>query len=179
MSAVFTVSLAKIIKEFNLEQVYMPCEASKVLIASADVNRPGLHFAGFFDYFDPKRIQIIGRAEYSFLKTLGSEEKIEQSLDAFFSHHPPAVIVTRGLDIFPQMIAAAQKYEVPLLETTDSTSTFQSSLVSTLNVELAPRITRHGVLVEEYCSWEKAALEKVKQPLSLSNGVTGSLLMTR
>ncbi|MEM0530420.1 MAG: HPr(Ser) kinase/phosphatase [Candidatus Pararuminococcus gallinarum] len=150
MSAVFTVSLAKIIKEFNLEQVYMPCEASKVLIASADVNRPGLHFAGFFDYFDPKRIQIIGRAEYSFLKTLGSEEKIEQSLDAFFSHHPPAVIVTRGLDIFPQMIAAAQKYEVPLLETTDSTSTFQSSLVSTLNVELAPRITRHGVLVEVY-----------------------------
>ncbi|MBC8569523.1 HPr(Ser) kinase/phosphatase [Zongyangia hominis] len=150
MSAVFTVSLAKIIKEFNLEQVYMPCEASKVLIASADVNRPGLHFAGFFDYFDPKRIQIIGRAEYSFLKTLGTPEKIEQSLDGFFSHHPPAVIVTRGLDIFPQMIESAKKYEVPLLETTDSTSTFQSGLVSTLNVELAPRITRHGVLVEVY-----------------------------
>ena len=100
----FIVPLQKIIKDFNLEVLYVPEDASTIAISSPEVNRPGLQLSGFFDYFDPKRIQIIGRAEYSFLKTLGSEEKIEQSLDAFFSHHPPAVIVTRGLAILKRRL---------------------------------------------------------------------------
>lgn len=149
MSTMYTVALSKLIKEFKLEEIYLPVESSQILISSSEVNRPGLYFAGFHEYFDNQRIQILGLAEWGYLSSI-PEEARKNSLKIFFSEKPATVIVARDLELFPEMQEYAKEYSVPLLRTADSTSAFLSGLISKLNVELAPRITRHGVLVEVY-----------------------------
>ncbi len=143
----FSVEVRKIIKDFELEEVNVPKPDMRV--ETMDVNRPGLQMAGFFDYFDPTRIQIFGMVENTFLTKLDPKDRYER-LDAFFSKGMPVVIVTRGLDILPEFLELAKKYEINVLRTQLSTSSFMSALIAFLNVELAPRITRHGVLVEVY-----------------------------
>lgn len=143
----FTVKLSRIIDEFKLEEVYVP--KRETIIETVDVNRPGLQIAGFFDYFDPKRLQIFGMVENTYLKQFSSEEK-SKILDAFFERGIPALIITRGMEITLEIIEIAQKHSVNILRTQMSTSGFMSSLIAFLNIELAPRITRHGVLVEVY-----------------------------
>ncbi len=145
----FTVSLEKIIKEFSLEVIHMPISPDQILLDVADLNRPGLQLSGFFEYFDSERIQLIGRNEISFLREL-PEQVYQKRIDDLFSKQPPAVIITRGFDVDPQIASAAEKFSVALLRTTDTTSAFMTALNSFLNVHLAPRITRHGVLVEVY-----------------------------
>ena len=149
MKSDFSVSLAKIIDEFSLETIYIPGKPEEILVTNAEVNRPGLQLAGYYEFFDSERVQIIGKSEESYLSEL-SEEELIACLDAFFSRTPPMVIVSRRLDIPDTMREFAEKYSVPLLRTEDSTSNFLTSLISFLNVQLAPRITRHGVLVEVY-----------------------------
>ena len=105
--------------------------------------------AGYYEFFDNDRIQIIGLSEDSFLKRF-TPEKAESRLREFFSKKPPAVIITRNLEISEWYITAAKENGVPLLRTADSTSDFTSALIAYLNLHLAPRITRHGVLVEVY-----------------------------
>ena len=143
----FSVELGKIIEEFKLESVYVPDE--KVLVKKADVNRPGLQIAGFFDYFDSNRIQILGMVENTYLSDMSPEKRYE-NMKALFQTHIPAAIFTRNSTIHPEVLALAREYQIPLLRTVSSTSTFMSALIAFLNVELAPRITRHGVLVEVY-----------------------------
>ena len=143
----FSVELGKIIKEFKLESVYVPDE--NVLIYTADVNRPGLQIAGFFDYFDSNRIQIFGMVESTYLADMSPKKRYE-SIKALFETHIPAVIVTRNATIHPEVLELAKIYQIPLMRTVSATSSFMSSLIAFLNVELAPRITRHGVLVEVY-----------------------------
>lgn len=143
----FNVKLSKIIDEFKLEEVYTPNR--DILIETVDINRPGLQIAGFFDYFDPRRIQIFGMVESTYLSQFSSEDKCKK-LDAFFSKGIPALIITRDMEIFPEILEVAKKYQINILKTQISTSGFMSALIAFLNVELAPRITRHGVLVEVY-----------------------------
>lgn len=145
----FTVPLKNLIKDLRLEEVYLPVEAFKRIISSADVNRPGLQLVGFFDYFDERRIQIFGQVENTFLETFTEEQRIE-CFDKLFSRNIPAVIITRNHEIYNEMLISAKKYGIPILRTTDTTSYFMSSLNSYLNLQLAPRITRHGVLMEVY-----------------------------
>lgn len=149
MSITYSVSLEKLIREFDLKSIYLPCDAKDILITSADVNRPGMQLNGFFDFFDRSRIQIVGKSETAYLRQLEQQE-LTDSCDKFFSYKPPAVIITRGLEPLPAMVQAAEKYKVPLMETSDGTSAFMATLISLLNVELAPRQTCHGVLVEVY-----------------------------
>ncbi len=149
MSSTFTVKLTKLIQDFNLEKAYLPENYEDILIASADVNRPGLQMVGFFDFFDPQRIQIMGKSEFGYLDKL-SEEEMAACLEELFRNKPPVIIVTRGLEIPNCMFRHAKTYGVPILRTNEATSAFSSTLISELNVELAPRITRHGVLVEVY-----------------------------
>ena len=149
MASVFTVDIDKIVREFGLEVIYMPQGEGSILISSADVNRPGLNLAGFTEYFDKKRIQIFGLSEIAYLQQLPEEER-KKRIDNFFKLKFPALIVTRGLDIFTEILEAAQENGVACLRTSDNTSSFLSGLLSYLNVELAPRITRHGVLIEAY-----------------------------
>ncbi len=149
MKTDFSVSLAKMINEFSLETLYLPGEAEEILVSNAEVNRPGLQLAGHYEFFDSERVQIIGKSEESYLREL-DEEGLASCLDAFFSRKPPMVIISRKLEVPQKMRDYAEKYGVPLLRTEDSTSSFLSSLIAFLNVQLAPRITRHGVLVEVY-----------------------------
>lgn len=144
---VFTVKLSRIIEEFKLEEVYTP--QRDILIEAVDVNRPGLQIAGFFDYFDPKRIQVFGMVEKTYMEGFSSEKKLE-IMDKFFATGIPALIITRDMEVFPEILETAEKYKINILKTKLSTSGFMSALIAFLNVELAPRITRHGVLVEVY-----------------------------
>ncbi len=149
MKSVFSVSLAKLIKEFSLETIYLPKDPEEILVTNAEVNRPGLQLAGYYEFFDSERVQIIGKSEESYLCEL-EESQLHECLDSFFSRTPPMVIISRKLEVPEMMRNAAEKYNVPLLRTEDSTSGFLASLIAFLNVQLAPRITRHGVLVEVY-----------------------------
>lgn len=149
MKTPFSVPLSRIMEEFALESVVMPKEPDGIYIASAEVNRPGLQLNGYFDYFDNDRIQIIGKSENSFLYEFEEEEYLRR-INAFMKTKPPAVIITRSLPVSDALLEAAKREEVPLLRTEDATSSFLSALISFLNVQLAPRVTRHGVLIEVY-----------------------------
>ena len=149
MVTTFTVSLSKVMKELGLATIYLPMSADEILISSRDVNRPGLELNGFYDYYDPNRIIIFGNAETALLASFTSEKR-SQVLNALFSRKPPAVIVARNITPAPEMVEAAKTFGVALLKTADTTSNLVAALVAYMNTELAPRITRHGVLVEVY-----------------------------
>ena len=149
MPEVYTIPLSKIIHELQLETAFLPKSADDILIQSRDVVRPGMELNGYHEYFDPNRIAVLGRAEMYMLESLKPERRA-MALDSYLSLKPPAVIVARGIDPGKDFMEIAKTYHVPVLRTTESTSNVVASLVSYLNVELAPRITRHGVLVEVY-----------------------------
>ena len=144
---VFTVNLEKVIREMKLDRLYYPNK--EVLIDTADLNRPGLQITGFFDYFDPSRIHVFGMVENTYLAGLSSEVRYN-SLKRLFEKQISAVILTRNSNASAEMLKLAEEFETPVLRTSQPTSSFTSSLNAYLNVELAPRITRHGVLVEVY-----------------------------
>lgn len=144
-----TIELSRIIKEFSLEVLNMPQNTESILIASTEINRPGVHLAGYYEYFDQNRIQILGMNEIGFLQSFTQNEK-NARIDEFFAKKPVAVIIARNLADDNIYVQTAQKHGVPLLVTKDSTSDFEAALIAFLNLHLAPRITRHGVLVEVY-----------------------------
>ena len=145
----FTIGLSKIISEFSLEVLNMPQTDEEIMVSSAEVNRPGLQMAGYFEFFDDTRIQIIGKSEESFLKRF-TEEKAEQRLRELFSRKPVAVVICRNLEVSEIYRKIAEEYGVPLFRTPVSTSEFEAALIAFLHVHLAPRITQHGVLVEVF-----------------------------
>ena len=149
MATAYEVTLEKIIKEFDLQVLVLPKPADEIFIRSADVNRPGLQLAGFFEVFDERRPQVLGESEIVFMNRYTREEARECYL-RFFRANPPMVILAKGLEAPQEMIDAAREAGIPLLTTTEYTSTFISSLILFLNTELAPRLTRHGVLMEVY-----------------------------
>lgn len=144
----YTAPLSSVIEEFQLEVIYLPPEVD-VEITRSDVNRPGLALSGFFGYFEPGRIQIIGNSEHAYMETMTKSE-LRERIEAFLSRKPVAVIYTTSLDIDPVMLELCEKYEIPLMRTSRHTSEFMASLIASLNVSLAPRLTRHGVFVEVY-----------------------------
>ncbi len=145
----FTVTLKQIIDEFKLEELYLPKNPEELLIGENEVNRPGLQLSNFYEYFNPERIQILGKTEYAYLSTL-DETVRKETIENLFSHKIPALVITRELECFPEAIELAEKYEIPVLRSKDSTSNFVAALIAFLNLNLAPRITRHGVLIEIY-----------------------------
>ncbi len=146
---VFTVTLEKVVDRLHIEKIYVPTTFSDIKISIVDVNRPGLMLAGFHEYFDPARVQVFGLAEYGYLKELTKAER-KRRIDYFVNEKPVAVVLSRNLDTFPELVSACRKHKVPLLRSKENTSELCSSIISMLAVELAPRITRHGVLVEVY-----------------------------
>ncbi|MBR2283003.1 MAG: HPr(Ser) kinase/phosphatase [Ruminococcus sp.] len=149
MAENFKVSLQKIIDEFQLEVIYIHKDADSIMIGENDVNRPGLQLMGFYEYFNPERIQIIGKMEFAYLSTIDEKMRRER-LQLLFAQRLPALIITRELPYFAEMLELAKEYEVPLLRSKESTSNFMSGLIAFLNLNLAPRVTRHGVLIEIY-----------------------------
>lgn len=145
----FKVSLLKVIEEFKLETIYIHKDPAEIMIDETDVNRPSLQLTGFYEYFNPERIQIIGKVEFAYLSTI-DEKTRRESLRMLFSQKISALIITRELPYFAEMLEFAKEYEVPLLRSKESTSNFMSGLIAFLNLNLAPRVTRHGVLIEIY-----------------------------
>jgi len=144
-----TVSLTEIIKEFDLEILHAPDDMAQIRVESDDINRPGLQLAGFYDYFNPRDIQIFGREEISYLNQIDAAKRAEV-LDRLFKTKFPALVVSRNLDPTPECIQMAARHGVTLLRSREWTSTLMTTMLSTLKVWLAPQITRHGVLVEIY-----------------------------
>ena len=144
----YSVSLKKLIEEFKLETLYIP-EGRKIKITQPEVNRPGLALSGFFEFFDPNRVQLFGNAEHQYIASLSKKERLYR-LEQFAVHHPPVIILTTNLSVFDEIEYVAKKYGIAILRTSETTSAFQASLIASLNIHLAPRITRHGVFVEVY-----------------------------
>ncbi|MDE5854426.1 MAG: HPr(Ser) kinase/phosphatase, partial [Ruminococcus sp.] len=134
---------------FKLETIYIHKDAEEIMIDETEVNRPGLQLMGFYEYFNPERIQIIGKVEFAYLSTIDEKTRRER-LQLLFAQRLPALIITRELPYFAEMLELAKEYEVPLLRSKESTSNFMSGLIAFLNLNLAPRVTRHGVLIEIY-----------------------------
>ncbi len=145
----FKIHLSKVIEEFGFERMYSSSDIDKIMIDTPELNRPALQIAGFYDYFDPKRIQIMGKVEATYLEQFPREKRYEL-MDRLFSTKFPALLTTRNMQLFPEMLELAEKYDMTILRTEESTSSIMSALISYLNVQLAPRRTRHGVLVEVY-----------------------------
>ena len=149
MGSKYSVTLSKLLQDNPMEEIYLPRDAQEILITSPDVNRPGLFFAGYENYFDNERINFIGITEAEYLNTLSEEVRAERVL-SFMSSRPAAIVVTRGIECPADILSLAHTYEVPVLGSNDSTSRIMATLIAYLNVKLAERITRHGVFVEVY-----------------------------
>ena len=145
----YSVGLDLLIKAMELSEIYMPENKDKILVSNRDVNRPGLALSGFYGAFDPTRIQIMGLSEHEYLKSLSNSEQSE-SLKTFFASKPICVITTNNLTTLADFIGFAKEHCVPILSTGEKTSAFIAALIAKLNLELAPRIARHGVFVEIY-----------------------------
>ena len=149
MSANYSVPLQKVIDEFELECLYLPPDYQNIKITVEDVNRPGLQLAGFFDYFVHERLQLMGLVENEYVSGMTVEQR-KKAFEQLMSKDIPALIIARGLEPYSECMEMAKKYERAVLRSSDTTAGIMSSLISMLSVELAPRITRHGVLVEIY-----------------------------
>ena len=147
-SKTYSITLGAVIDEFQLEEITPDIDRNR-LVTRNEVNRPGLALTGFMGYFEPARIQIIGMSEYGYIESI-DEEKQKTAFDTFLKYNPVAVIFSTALEVPQLMIDAAVRYGVPILRTPRKTSEFMAALIASLSVSLAPRITRHGVLVEVY-----------------------------
>ncbi|MBO5409392.1 MAG: HPr(Ser) kinase/phosphatase [Clostridia bacterium] len=145
----FSVTLNQIIQECNLEIVYSDKDLNQVFITTTDVSRPGLQFVDFFDYFDNNRIQIFGKVERTFLEQKTPEQRLH-CIREICRREIPAIIISRNQDTFPELLSAAEEFHIPILRTQQTTSKFMAKLIAFLNVELAERVTLHGVLCEVY-----------------------------
>ena len=143
------VPLSSIVKEFKLEVLAQSSQFDQTQIHVTSINRPGLQLMGYYDYFDEKRVQLLGKAEYSYMRTMTTGQRFT-FFDSLFSHGIPALIIARDLEIFPECYTAAERQDCTVLRTNQVTGEFMSDLTAALRSHLAPRITRHGVLVEVY-----------------------------
>ncbi len=149
MAVEFSVPLSDIVKDLNLNEVYIAENYEKTQITTVEINRPGLELTGYFEFFDNKRIQVFGNTEFSYLGRFGSEAQ-KMVIDSIFSFGPPAVIICHDIDSTPAIVEGAKLHNVSIFSTSENTSDLTARLVQYLNNALAPRITRHGVLVEVY-----------------------------
>ena len=149
MKCNYSVELHKLIAEFRLELVYGPEDYQDQMICTRSVCRPALPLAGFFEFFDPDDIQVIGKAENSSLQSLSYDQRMF-TLDRLLSMKLPVLVLANGVEAGDEYIKLCQKYKTPLLRTKEPTSVFNSALSASLNVHLGDRCTIHGVLVEVY-----------------------------
>ncbi len=145
----YSVNLTTLIKEFSLSPIVVPENIEDIMVVRSDVSRPGLPLCGFFEYFEGKRIQIMGKMEMRYIESLSHEDRIK-ALSGFLSRGVVCLIVTTNLDISDEMKMLCEKHNVPLYLTAENTSAFTAALIASLNIHLAQRVALHGVLIEVY-----------------------------
>ena len=141
------LKISELVTLFNLEVLNRGSDYDTALLTITDVNRPGLQFHSFYDYFDPRRLQVLGKAEITYLKGLTTEQR-RKCFDDLFLYDIPALVISRGLDCFPECLESARVHERTLLRTEETTVEFTSHTIEYLNRVLAPCVTRHGVLLD-------------------------------
>ena len=144
-----SVALQAIIKELQLNVSYTPGDPAQIKISRTEINRPALPLVGFYDCFEADRIQVVGTTEHAYLQNLSIEDR-RARIETLLSCHPPAIIYTHKNPVDDIVLEAAEKHKVAVLWTDANTSEFMAALIAYLNVQLAPTIMRHGVLVEVY-----------------------------
>jgi Hpr(Ser) kinase/phosphatase len=144
-----SVSLTKFVKKLNLQNLTPQIDMTETVITLPDVNRPALQLAGYFDHFDSDRIQIIGLVEYSYLESLSMERKLP-IYEKLMASHIPCIVFTRDITPEEELLKLALKYQVPMLATAATASSFMAETIRWLKVQLAPCISIHGVLVDVY-----------------------------
>ena len=147
MRSKYSVKLKKIIERHGgITALHLASDYEDAMVTTSDVNRPALQLTGFYDYFDPSRIQIIGRVESTYLDCLSPEER-RRTFERFMQHDIAALVICHGVSPFPECI---EEYDRSVFITDEDTSEFQADLIHSLQKYLAPRVTVHGVLVEIY-----------------------------
>ena len=141
------VTVEKLINDFNLEVLVQGEEGVKISVN--DINRPGLQLAGFYNYFAPERLQVIGKAEWSFLDDMQTELR-KKRVNKYFSFNSTCIVITRGLEPHEEFIKAAKKNKTWLLRTDTVTTNFISKMTIYLADKFAPETRLHGVLVDVY-----------------------------
>jgi HPr kinase/phosphorylase len=149
MKEVYRIPLSKIAEELHLDVIVRPDCYEEIQISTPEVNRPGLALADFYGGFQPERIQLIGIAETQYLESLAPEKR-KKAMQKLVDAKPIAILYTSDLTVDEALITRAKERQVPVLSTHLHTSHNMASLIASLNNHLAPRITRHGVLVEVY-----------------------------
>ena len=149
MVETYSVPLTKLVQEFNLDVIFAATDYDSVRLTVEDVSRPGLQLAGYFDHFEPMRLQVMGNVEMSYLEKLPEAERAN-IYDRLFSYKFPALLIARNIPVSQQCLKMAQKHNITILHSSEATSTVISGIIAYLKAALAPRITRHGVLVEVY-----------------------------
>ena len=145
----YSVLLTTLVKEFNLEIAFKSADYEAIRLTVEDVARPGLQLAGYFDHFEPMRLQVMGNVEMSYLDKLSARDRA-MIYDRLFSYKFPALLISRNIAPDAQCLEMAKKHNVSVLRCSEATSTIVSAIISYLRSALAPRVTRHGVLVEVY-----------------------------
>lgn len=145
----YSVPMTKLIETMGLENCTPEVDVTSIDITQSDINRPALQLAGFFDYFDSNRIQVIGQVEYTYMEKIGEQHYLEM-IEKMMDCQIPCIVFCRSLDISASVLELANRYKVPVLRTKKTTSAFVAEVIRWLNVELAPRMSVHGVLVDVY-----------------------------
>lgn len=149
MEEIYSVPLTKLVAEFQLQVVYRSSDFESIQLTVEDVTRPGIQLAGYFDHFEPLRLQVLGNVEMGYLSTL-EQVTVYEIFDKLFSYKIPALLISRNMEPHPACLEMAQKHDVTILRTHEATSNIVSNIITYLRSALAPRITRHGVLMEVY-----------------------------
>jgi HPr kinase/phosphorylase len=145
----YTVELVRLIEKMNLENCTPEIDIKRIKISQPDVNRPALQLAGFYDHFDSERVQVIGYVEQAYMQQMDKPKQLE-IIRRLMEYKVPCIVFCRNIEISEEVIKMAVEMEVPLLRTSKTTSSFMAEVIRWLNVELAPRITIHGGLVDVY-----------------------------
>lgn len=145
----YSVKLKTIVEDHHLRVLHASRDYETAVLSTVDVNRPAMQLTGFYNYFDPSRIQIIGRVESTYLDSLSAEDRYK-ALECFMQYDIAALVICHGVSPFPECLELAERYDRNLFITNEDTSAFQANLIGSLSHYLAPRLTTHGVLVEIY-----------------------------
>ncbi len=143
----YQVKLKTIVEEMGLTPLHLSADYEKMVLTTTDVNRPAMQLTGFYSYFDPGRLQILGRVESTYLDTLSPEER-KISFEQFMQYDIPAIVLCHNIPAMPECIEMAEKYDRNVFITSQDTSDFQADVIVSLQRHLAPRIQLHGVLVD-------------------------------
>ncbi len=145
----YSVPLKRLAEEFNLSVAYQATNYDQIRVMVDEVSRPGLPLTGYFEHFEALRVEVLGFVEMTYLDSKTPEERL-QIFDRLFAYQIPALVISRGQQPHPECIEMAKKHNITILLAQESTSYIISGLITSLKNALAPRVTRHGVLVEIY-----------------------------